>query len=75
MITLFKDRTRKSYVVSTSKRELRDDALKRFKNKKFVILNCWLRDDLLFLEKPETFDEKAFVCFSLRGGKKKCKNQ
>lgn len=74
MITLFKDRTRKSYVVSTSKRELREDAKKRFKNKKIVILNCWLRDDFLFLKKPETFDEKAFVCFSLRGGKK-CKNQ
>ena len=74
MITIFKDRTKKSFVVSRSKRELRDDALKRFKNKKVVILNCWLKDDLLFLEKPATFDEKAFVCFSIRGGKK-CKNQ
>lgn len=74
MITLYKDRTRKSYVVSTSKKELATDALKRFKNKKIVILNCWLKDDLLFLAKPESFDQRAFVCFSIRGGKK-CKNQ
>lgn len=74
MIELFKDRTKKSYAVSRSKKELKEDALKRFKNKKIVILNCWLKDDLLFLEKPESFDERAFVCFSIRGGKR-CKNQ
>lgn len=74
MITLFKDRTRKSYVVSTSKRELERDAKKRFKNKKIVILNCWIQDDFLFLKKPASFDYRALCCFSIKGGKK-CKNQ
>ncbi len=74
MITLYKDRTRKSYTVSTSKPELRRDAMKRFSGKDCMIAPCWLKDDLLFLVKPESFDEKAFVCFSIRGGKR-CKNQ
>lgn len=64
MITLFKDRTRKSYIVSNSKKELATDALKRFKNKICIIVPCWIKDDLLFLEKPESFDQRAYACFS-----------
>lgn len=82
MITLYKDRTRKSYVVSTSKKELEKDAIKRFRFKICIIAPCWLKDDFLFLEKPESFDQRAFVCYSRKNyvvysmrGKKKCKNQ
>lgn len=64
MITLFKDRTRKSYIVSNSKKELATDALKRFKDKVCIIVPCWIKDDLLFLEKPESFDQRAYACFS-----------
>ena len=64
MITLYKDRTRKSYTVSTSRKELGTDALQRFKDKICIIVPCWVKDDFLFLEKPESFDQRAYACFS-----------
>ena len=67
-IETFKDRTKKSYLVGTNRRELMDEAQKRFQGRKFLIRSGFVVKDELFFGFPSQYGKAkpVLVAFSIK---------
>ena len=67
-IETFKDRTKKSYLVGTNRRELMDEAQKRFQGRRFTIRSGWVYKDALYIgDIPNKAKAKpVLVAFSIK---------